>query len=63
MNTTLGTISPVLSKLLLTLFKWILIVCQEDVADVAESLKDLSVPEKPSRCFVLKGKKITPMHL
>lgn len=41
MNTTLGTISPARSTLLLTLLKWILIVCQQDVADVAESLKDL----------------------
>lgn len=36
-NTTLGTISPPLAKLLLTLFSWGLIACQQDVA-LAESL-------------------------
>lgn len=40
---------PRVSKLLLTCFKWILIVCQQDVADVAESLKDLTPPEQGFR--------------
>lgn len=39
-NTTLGTISPPLAKLLLTLFNWGLIACQQDVA-LAESLTQL----------------------
>lgn len=39
-NTTLGTISPPLAKLLLTLFNWGLIACQQDVA-LAESLTRL----------------------
>lgn len=59
MNTTLGTISPVLSKLLLTLLKCVLIACQQDVADIvalAESLpnlKDSSVPKISGKSFLV----------
>lgn len=66
MNTTLGTISQALSKLLLTLFNWILRVRQRDVADVAESLKDLSAHRNPRATFQMFCFKkiiiIMPMH-
>lgn len=41
---TLRTISPVLSKLLLTLYKCVLIACQQDVADTVAHAKSLTQP-------------------
>lgn len=43
-NTTLGTISPVLAKLLLTLLNWVLIACQQDVADIVALTESLTQP-------------------